>query len=218
MARLFDVNIPDIMATAEKIDRIYHNAHQVFLQMYVDRGYVFYIDDDTRTTIDYYKNHPNLQIRAKTMSGDNINTVILDKTSDLSYTEYLEPTAPVGKTIILYNEDHGSNRKQAEKLLASYDSNMSNRSNMIEAHSVQQLSIDPINHAYQPKGIRLITDQAEINRIYIAFNAKGSNFPQICLDDPVNTYYGGKIGDIYYIPSFGYRRVTPMLMNYRKTK
>jgi DNA-directed RNA polymerase subunit H (RpoH/RPB5) len=92
----------------------------------------------------------------------------------------------------------------------------------IEVYQVHYMNINPKKNRYQPK-YRLITNSEEIGKIYRRYDAKPIMFGSICIDDPINRYYGGrpaedgKIAHIYEITREGvnifYRKVVSKRMN-----
>jgi len=82
-----------------------------------------------------------------------------------------------------------------------------------EVFSVRLMCANPIRHRYQPK-FTLMTDTKEITDKY---DAKSIMLGAMCIDDPVNRYYGGQIGQVYEIVRNGtsiyYRRVVGKRMN-----
>jgi DNA-directed RNA polymerase subunit H (RpoH/RPB5) len=96
----------------------------------------------------------------------------------------------------------------------------------IETFDVSFLSINPKNHIYQP--IWELMEEKEITEMLQLYEAK--SFPtsrvllgSVCIDDPMNRYYGGKpgkgkkSGDVYKITRDGcsvfYRKVIAKKMN-----
>jgi DNA-directed RNA polymerase subunit H (RpoH/RPB5) len=102
-----------------------------------------------------------------------------------------------GKTHSKYEEDHIGN-------------------NLLEVFNVYSLNINPTKHVYQPK-FRLIKNQDEILSKYQKYDAKPILFSSICIDDPINRYYGGNLGELYEITRNGvnifYRKIIGKRMN-----
>ena len=61
----------------------------------------------------------------------------------------------------------------------------------IEVCQVHHMNINPKNSKYQPK-YKLITSTEEIEKIYKKYDAKPIMLGSICIDDPINRYYGGR--------------------------
>ena len=121
------------------------------------------------------------------------------------------------RLIIIYNARQQENSQQKqnkheEKYLTH---------KYIEVYPVHNF-INPKNSKYQPK-FKLITDIDEIAKIYRQYDAKPIMLGSICIDDPINRYYGGrpaedgKLANLYEITRGGvnifYRKVMPKLMN-----
>jgi len=105
---------------------------------------------------------------------------------------------------------------------------------LVEIFDVRQMFINPTKHIYQPKW-RLMKDD-EITEMLQRYEAKSVQTSRVllgsvCLDDPVNRYYGGRPaskdrkGDVYEITREGvtvfYRKVISKRINVkpdRKTK
>ena len=122
------------------------------------------------------------------------------------------------RLIIIYHTRHQeqSKAKHLEKYITDP---------YIEAYQVNNLSISPKDSKYQDKW-RLILDPQEIADIYARYDAKPIMFGSVCIDDPMNRYYGGrpaengKPAQIFEITRGGvsifYRKVISKTMNIKK--
>jgi DNA-directed RNA polymerase subunit H (RpoH/RPB5) len=87
----------------------------------------------------------------------------------------------------------------------------------IELFDMDIMYINPTKHRYQAK-FRLMGD-SEVTEMLKKYGSSGAKtiLAQMCLDDPINRYYGGHVGDVYEIDRDGvnifYRRVCSKLMN-----
>jgi hypothetical protein len=96
----------------------------------------------------------------------------------------------------------------------------------VEIYQVHKV-VNPKCNKFQPNW-RLIKDPVEIKKIYERYDAKPLLFGSICIDDPVNRYYGGRpseggqLAQIYEVTRSGvsvfYRKVVLKRMNIKKTK
>ena len=96
----------------------------------------------------------------------------------------------------------------------------------IEMYDYHQMFINPTKHIFQPKW-RLLKPK-EINDLMQRYDASRINLGSVCLDDPINRYYGGRPveagqqGDIYEIirdgTSIFYRKVIGKRMNLETNK
>lgn len=73
----------------------------------------------------------------------------------------------------------------------------------VEALPVHTLTFNVTRHE-KVSPHRLLSEKEKI-RVYEKFNASRVMFNKICLDDPVNLYYGGRPGDMYEISRAGYK-------------
>jgi DNA-directed RNA polymerase subunit H (RpoH/RPB5) len=129
------------------------------------------------------------------------------------------------RTIILY--DSVGALQNLSKLDRVYIGDPNQEGSMIEAFDINYMSINPTKHIYQPKW-RLLSEN-EIIEVLQRYESKSTQltknlFPSVCIDDPINRYYGGKPpckenkgGDMYEINRDGvslfYRRVISKRMN-----
>lgn len=90
----------------------------------------------------------------------------------------------------------------------------------VEFFDYRHLFVNPTKHIYQPKW-RLMNTK-EITELLQRYDANRINLGSICLDDPINRYYGGKLTDIYEITRDGtnifYRKVAAKRMNLKTEK
>lgn len=68
-----------------------------------------------------------------------------------------------------------------------------------EFHLLKIMSKDILNHIYQPK-ITMLTN-AERSAIFAKYGANATMFSTMCIDDPVNKYFGGQNNQMYRIES-----------------
>ena len=73
----------------------------------------------------------------------------------------------------------------------------------IEALPVHTLTFNVTRHKLVNPH-RLLSEEKR-TQVYEKFNASRIMFNKICLDDPVNLYYGGRPGDMYEISRKGYK-------------
>jgi DNA-directed RNA polymerase subunit H (RpoH/RPB5) len=120
------------------------------------------------------------------------------------------------------------------RLICVYDANMLKLDDylthpFVEFFDLHLMFVNPTKHIYQPKW-RLMTEDEIIEMLkrYTAKSTQPSRLQlgSICLDDPINRYYGGKPpskdykGDVYEIIRDGisvfYRKVVAKRMNLEK--
>lgn len=119
------------------------------------------------------------------------------------------------RLIIIYNS------RQLGQLQTKYEEKYITHP-YIEIYQVHNMNISVIKNKYQPKW-RLISDPTEQAQVYRRYEAKPIMIGSVCIDDPVNRYYGGrpaengKIAQIYEITRNGlniyYRKVVSKRMN-----
>ena len=134
----------------------------------------------------------------------------IDNESDLE----LALNGGLVRLIIVYNS------RQARQLRTNHETYITH--SHIEVYQVHNINISPKESKYQPQ-FRLITDPSEISAIYRRYNCKPIMIPSICIDDPINRYYGGrpaekgKLAHLYEIDRGGtnisYRKVVAKRMN-----
>jgi len=121
----------------------------------------------------------------------------------------------VARLIIIYNS------RQPGQLQSKYEEEYILHP-FIEVYQVHHININPTKNKYQPKH-KLLTATEDIAKIYRRYDAKPIMLGSICIDDPINRYYGGrpaedgKIGHVYEITREGtnifYRKVVSKRMN-----
>ncbi len=119
------------------------------------------------------------------------------------------------RLIVIYNS------RQPSQLQNKYEEEYITH-RFIEVYQVHNMYINPTTNRFQAK-YRLITSLEEIKNIYARYDAKSIMMGSICIDDPINRYYGGrpaeanKLADLYEITRGGtnifYRKVTSKRMN-----
>ena len=146
---------------------------------------------------------------AKYFNAIGMNHITDDKT--------LESSLDNGqiRLIIIYNS------RQPGQLQTKYEEEYITHSH-IEVYQVHNINIPPKETKYQPK-FKLIADTEEITKIYRRYDGKPIMLGSICIDDPMNRYYGGrpaeqgKLAHIYEINRGGtnifYRKVISKRMN-----
>jgi len=82
------------------------------------------------------------------------------------------------------------------KGIDEYDNN-----EFIEIHNLKVISMDTLDHIYQAEYKLLPSKDEFAKQIKQKYMTTGSSFPTICIDDPVNKYYGGHINDLYEVCS-----------------
>jgi len=123
------------------------------------------------------------------------------------------------RLIIIYDPEQSSSFSKLSEIYVG--------DSMIEAFDVHLMFINPKKHVYQPKW-RLMGDD-EVSEMLRRYEAKSSHpsrvlFGSVCIDDPMNRYYGGhppsqdkRNGDMYEITRDGvnifYRKVISKRMN-----
>lgn len=225
--------------------RIYYGARQTILEMFIDRGYVVpealnqltekefevmfekrqmdlsgIVDNLGRPvyvkmiepTRQFHKKDDKLAIFkdvAKYFNSVGMTTITDEKTLTTALNE--------GKVrlIIIYNS------RQPGQLQNKFEEEYITHG-FIEVYQVNQIYINPKKNKYQPK-FELITNQEEIAKIYRRYDAKPIMLGSICIDDPINRYYGGRpaedgnLGHVYEITRDGtnisYRKVINKRMN-----
>ena len=119
------------------------------------------------------------------------------------------------RVIIVYNNKIASSAIEEEYVLHPF----------VEVFDVNHLFVNPTKHIYQPSW-RLMS-QKEITELMSKYDARTSLarakivLGSVCVDDPINKYYGGRPGvDVYEIirdgTSIYYRKVTSKRMNIKK--
>ena len=118
------------------------------------------------------------------------------------------------RLIIIYNSRRGRPQIAYEKAYMDHP--------FIEVYQVHKLAINPLNTKYQSKW-ELITDSQTIADIYHKNDANPIMFGSVCLDDPINRYYGGRPAEngqpanLYKVTRGGvnifYRKVITKKMN-----
>lgn len=132
------------------------------------------------------------------------------------------------RLIIIYNAKDASS--SLVKLNETYIGDPNKDASFIEAFDVNMMYINPTKHIYQPKW-RLMTE-SEILEVVQKYENNPTRitknlFASVCIDDPINRYYGGqppskngKSGDMYEIIRDGvnifYRKVVSKRMNIGK--
>jgi DNA-directed RNA polymerase subunit H (RpoH/RPB5) len=123
------------------------------------------------------------------------------------------------KLIIIYDSD------QIQRLESDYIGVVQH----IEVFDVNHLLINPTKHIYQPKW-RLMTEE-EVTKLLNKYEPNSTSrlvLGSVCLDDPMNRYYGGQPmsktykGDVFEITRDGinifYRKVTTKRMNLKSNQ
>lgn len=219
---------------------IFYNARNVCVQMLIDRGYSVpaqIINVPYSEFLVYYKNNKiDLFGISDNTEGKNTPVYVLFVTPNVnslnisSFTGLLKipaknfsMEAPVYlnevengnmRLIIIYSPDVAGSTKSAG---IKFPQN----THFLETFNVNFLSIDPIHHVLQPTFI-LIRDTNEKKRIMSNYNVSASQFPSMCIDDPVNKYYNGRAGDLFLIirneSQKSYRLVTQKEMSIKQKK
>ena len=207
--------------------QIYFNAYKNILKMCKNRGYT--VDDklDTLGMMEFSSKfkHNDLDVNNGITDKNNLRVhvkILTPSISDIKtdeiiryYNDYFSETPYTeGKfrAIIIYPSE---NEKRREKDIENYSTHK-----YIEFHDVKKISIDIINHIYQPK-FRLLSDEEKQN-IYKKYNASAMTVGTMCINDPINKYYHGLVHDMYEIKRNGvgifYRVVTPRMQNGKDKK
>lgn len=129
------------------------------------------------------------------------------------------------RLIIVY--DPRKAQQTLAKLDKIYVGDPCQEASFIEAFDVHLMFINPTKHVYQP--IWVLMEEEEILDIMQRYEARSLHpsrnlFASVCIDDPINRYYGGrppskdrKGGDMYKIIRDGvnifYRKVSSKRMN-----
>lgn len=139
--------------------------------------------------------------------------------TDLVDSKTLESNLNSGRfrLIVIYNSEQAGqlqNKYEEEYITAPF----------IEVYQVKLMAINPLEGKFQSKW-RPIKDTEELNRILKQYESNGAHLDTVCIDDPMNRYYGGrpqengKKADYYEcIAGFGvrYRKVINKRMNLKK--
>lgn len=229
---------------------IYFRARKTVLKMMTDRGYVVpdALFDITNQEFDILFEKKEMNLMGIT---DNKNIPVYVKMIEPSRqfnkaadrTSVFKEVAKYFQTIIPeINDDRDIekildngqirliiiyNAKQSGQIQTKYEEEYITHP-YIEVFRVDKISVNPTEHKNQPK-FRLITDQEEIKKIYDRYMGKPFIFPSICINDPINRYYGGrpaesdnsnqniKYADLYEIDRHGcnisYRKVINKKIN-----
>jgi DNA-directed RNA polymerase subunit H (RpoH/RPB5) len=223
--------------SAQRI-HLYFGARQTCLEMMNDRRYripseLYQLTEDD---FSFYK------------TGDSLMRGIYD-TTDHEVIVLLTQESSKDAIIKLISDysDEATNEEELKKLTSHHFIIICDITNkltqfvtnfighpFVEIFDVRQMFINPTKHIYQPKW-RLMKDD-EITEMLQRYEAKSVQTSRVllgsvCLDDPVNRYYGGRPaskdrkGDVYEITREGvtvfYRKVISKRINVkpdRKTK
>ena len=71
----------------------------------------------------------------------------------------------------------------------------------IEYHNLKVVSVNTMENIYQAEYKLLHAKDDEAKQVKTKYMTTGSSLMTICIDDPVNKYYGGHVNDIYEIYS-----------------
>lgn len=241
------------MSTFEKNRlQLFYRARQTCLEMLSDRHYNVPSYLKTITEIEFINNFNNYSLITsitdnksrpvivylyngtdKTTLFDQVANILENKKESLHLeirkSEKDNESTVQGITgirlFIIYDQkDVGNN---LVNLCNTYIGDPNHIAPFIEVFSLQQLIVNPTKHIYQPKW-RLLSEE-EANNVLHHYEHGVSHlnrnlFPSVCIDDPINRYYGGKPpgrdgkgGDIYEIIRDGvgisYRKVSSKRMN-----
>lgn len=111
------------------------------------------------------------------------------------------------RLIIIYNS------RQAGQIQNKYEEEYITHAFM-EVYQVHMMNIDPLKGFHQSKW-RLLTDQDEVNKILKQYESKNLQFGALCIDDPMNRYYGGRPQENGQRPDY-YECITGTRLLYRK--
>lgn len=104
-------------------------------------------------------------------------------------------------------------QKEFDKMPKDLDQYEGNQN--VEFHNLAVVSVDTLNHIYQPKIIKLSNKDGL--GIINQYNGSSSMMSTMCVDDPVNKYFNGDVGQVYAIIRSGtcmtYRVVTSKRIN-----
>lgn len=121
------------------------------------------------------------------------------------------------RLIIIYNS------KQAGQLQNKYEEEYITHP-FVEVYQVHMMNIDPLIGFHQSEW-RLLTNADEVNKILKQYESKNLQLGAVCIDDPINRYYGGRPQENgkkpdYYECISGtrvfYRKVITKRMNLKK--
>lgn len=236
---------------AQKI-HLYFGARKTSLEMLKDRHYnvpeyLFSLTEKQfgSETEKYFKisgitDNRGIPVYIKLYEGGDKSSLFAD-ILDFLRSQLPETDIPIGKDdetivkniknirlFIIY--DSTGVAQNLARLNETYIGDPNREASFIEAFDVNFMYINPTKHVYQPKW-RLMSE-AEITEVMQRYEDKSAHltrslFASVCIDDPINRYYGGKPpskdgkgGDMYEIIRDGvnvfYRKVSSKKMNFGK--
>jgi DNA-directed RNA polymerase subunit H (RpoH/RPB5) len=207
-----------------EITQLYYKARMTCIQMCQDRGYTVNPSlEHTESSADlsimagikdkhsmpvYILVHPNVSER-KRLFDEIAHRTHISNSEEKNVKESISDV----RVINIYDSRLIGNRKLEEDYIGHQ---------FIEMFDVRHMAINPVRHSLQPQ-FRLLSE-TEIDEVLKRYGTTNRLIlGSICIDDPVNKYYGGKPdgvngkSDVYEITRDGlnvfYRKVVSKRMN-----
>lgn len=184
------------------------NARNNIIKMCTDRGY------EVHPSLQRLKFQEFLQINEKdihivsgitrTVAGRVLQVIVYFCSDSYTVSEIISDLNTSHKTFDLSDESFGEtchlfavvDYVKLPKGIEEYDNN-----DFIEYHNLKVVSVNTMENIYQAEYKLLHSKDEAAKQVKMKYMTTGSSLMTICIDDPVNKYYGGHVNDIYEIYS-----------------